>query len=176
MKMLKVALVLLVLASFVMATTAVSMAAMATPTMKPMATAMAKPTMKATMPNATMKMPTMPAAKMPAAPKVPTRKPGMMIDLSQMQSNIGNVYKMLKDTVKMPGSSVYGPGAGVKGKASMMISDTYGLLAQGKGKSLALGVSAPQPINQLGMLPQLANTQAKIGAVPGENLMVSLGL
>jgi hypothetical protein len=158
MRMLRIALVLLVLASFVVANVAISMAATATPK-APKA------------PNATMKKPTMPAVA-----KMPTKKPGKMIDLDQMKSNIGGVYQMLKSGVKMPGQNVDSTGASVKNKASKMMSDTYGRIAKGSGKSLELSGSGPQPISQLGSLPKIGNTMATMGKAPGENLMISLGL
>jgi|AGTN01.1.fsa_nt_gi hypothetical protein len=157
MKMFKVALVLLVLASFAAATTVVSMAATADPVMA-----------GAAVPGTTMKL--------PDTAKMPTKKPGAMIDLAQMQSNIGNVFKMLKNSVKMPGDATGGAGASVKSEANKMVSDTYSKIAQGQGKALSAGLSAPQTLNQLGGLPQIGNTRAKIGPAPGANLMISLGL
>jgi hypothetical protein len=158
MRMLKVALALLVLASFVVAATAVSMAAAATPTIKPMATKIAVPTMKAAMPN-TMKMPTMgnTTVKTPAVGNptiMPTQKPGMLIGLSEMQSNIGNVYKSLKNTTKMP-KSMSGTGAGLAGMASKMMGGYMGKTSSGQGQTLLPDVPAPQAISQLGGMPQL---------------------
>lgn len=150
MRMLRIALVLIVLASFLVATAAVSTAATDTQT-------------------------AMKAPAMPMAPKMPTKKPGQMIDLKGMKTNIGNTYQMLKSGVKMPGAVVNGPGASVKTKVNGMVSDTYGQIAQGRGKSLALGVPAPQAISQLGGLPKIGN-MASMGKVPGMNQMVSLGL
>jgi len=174
MRMLKVALALLVLASFVVSATAVSIAATATPTMKPMATKMVMPTMKAAMPNATMKMPMAPNVSMPnatmKAPTIgntpvmapnmgnatmmPTKKPGMLIGLSEMQSNIGNVYKMLKNTTKKP-KSMSNVGAGLTGMANKMMGGYMGKTSSGQGQSLLRGVPAPQAISQPGGMPQL---------------------
>jgi hypothetical protein len=160
MRMLRIALVLLVLASFVVASVAVSTAATVTPKAKAPA-----------MPNATMKMPTK-----PAGPMMPTKKPGQMINLDQMKANIGGTYQMLKSTVKMPGAVVDAPGASVKNRATGMFSDTYGQIAQGRGKPLSLDVPAPKAISQLGGLPSLGNTMAKVKKIPGQNQMISLGL
>ena len=182
MRMSKVAVVLLVLASFVAAATIVSTAAMTTPTMKPMAT-MAKPTMaampKATkmptaMPNATVKAPAVPAApnatmKAPAAPAVKK-----MFDITPMKSTIGNTYRMLKNTVKMPGKS--STGNAVKSKASQILSDTYGKIGMSAGQPLQLGVPAPKALRQLGALPQIGGTKATIGEAPGANMMINVGL
>lgn len=154
MRMLKIALVLVVLASFIVVMTAVSTAATVTPTMKPMATKMVMPTMKATMPNATMKAPAMGKATMmptmPATPAMPTKAPGKMIDLSQMKSNIGSVFKMLKNTTKP--KSVSSTGAGLAGMANQMMGGYMG-----KNKPGLVGVPAvpaPKTISQLSGMPQ----------------------
>jgi hypothetical protein len=165
MRMLKIALVLVVLASFIVVMTAVSTAATVTPTMKPMATKMVTPTMKTAaampnktataMPNATMKAPTMGKATMmptmPAAAKMPARTPGKMIDLSQMKSNIGDVYKMLKNTTKP--KSVSSTGAGLAGMANQMMGGYMGKNKQGLVG--VPGVPAPKTISQLSGMPQL---------------------
>lgn len=159
MRMLKIALVLVVLASFIVVMTAVSTAATVTPTMRPMATKMVTPTMKTTaampiktaaaMPNATIKAPTMGKATMmptiPSAAKMPTRTPGKMIDLSQMKSNIGGVYKMLKNTTKP--KSVSSTGAGLAGMANQMMGSYMGKNKQGPVS--VPSVPAPKTISQL---------------------------
>jgi hypothetical protein len=92
MRMLRVALVLLVLASFVAVTVAVSMAATVTPTVmatvKPIANETMQKTVKATI--------------QPTGTMMPIQKTGKMIDMQQMKSNIGDVYKKLMMTTKMP--------------------------------------------------------------------------
>jgi hypothetical protein len=113
---------------------------------------------------------------MPAVAKMPTKKPGQMINLEQMKSNIGNVYQSLHSSVKMPGQSVNGAGASVKNKASQMVGNTYGRLAQGVGASPQLGLPAPKPISQLGGLPNMGTNLVSLGKVPGVSKMVSLGL
>ena len=158
MRMLRIALVLIVLASFAVASVAVSTAAVASPKAP-------------SVPKTAMKVPTM-----PAAPKMPTKKPGQMINLEQMKSNIGNVYQSLHASVKMPGASVNGANAGVKNKASKMQGNTYGRIAQGMSTPLSLSVPAPQPISQLGGLPKMGSNLVSLGNVPGVNQMVSLGL
>jgi hypothetical protein len=80
-------------------------------------------------------------------------KPNKLIDLSQMQSNIGNVYKMLKSTVKMPGKAMNNSSAGTKGKASHIMSGTSGQM--GPSQSLLPNVPAPQAISQRSGMPQL---------------------
>jgi hypothetical protein len=77
----------------------------------------------------------------------------MLIDLSQMQTNIGNVYKMLKSTVKMPGKAMNNTSTGAKGKASQIMSGTSGKL--GSTQSLLPNVPAPQAISQRSGMPQL---------------------
>jgi hypothetical protein len=83
-----------------------------------------------------------------------------MFDITPMKSTISNVYRMLKNTTKMPGKSGSGAGAGVKSKASQMLSGTMGQMASGKGQSTQLSVPAPRSLSQLGGLPQMGNILA----------------
>jgi hypothetical protein len=78
----------------------------------------------------------------------------MLIGLSEMQSNIGNVYKMLKNTTKKP-KSLSNVGAGLTGKARQMMSGTSGKITPVSGQSLLPDVPAPQAISQLAGMPQL---------------------
>jgi hypothetical protein len=158
MRMLRVALVLFVLASFVAATAAVSMAATVTPTVKP-----------------TMK---------PVASMMPTKKPGKMIDLAQMKSTIGDTYKKLVSGTKMPGASAV-PGRVARGgnatqTASTGTSPMNKTAAAKPSKSLTTSdmraMPAVQQMNQLVALPKMGGTSAKIGSAPGENLMIGLSV
>lgn len=146
MRMLRVALVLFVLASFIVATAAVSMAATVTPTVKPTA----KPTAKATMkPTGTMK---------------PIKTTGKMIDLQQMKSNIGGIYNKLKVNTKMPAKSGMPKNnttamGGVKKTASgmnqPMSKDKYSPSMELSTPSMR-SIQTPAIMNQLGSMPKLA--------------------
>jgi hypothetical protein len=68
-----------------------------------------------------------------------------MIDLSQMKSNIGGVYKMLKNTTKP--KSVSSTGAGLAGMANQMMGSYMGKNKQGPVS--VPSVPAPKTISQL---------------------------
>jgi len=160
MRMLKVAMILLVLVSFVAAVGIITMAATVSPTMMPMTgdrgmsdmrplpkemtmmpnTTMGMPmTRNVPMSNATMKAPTtgtptMKASGMGNAPVVapnmgnatmmPAKKSGMLIGLSEMQSNIRDVFKTLKNTTGP--KSMSSTGAGLTGMANKMMGSYMG--------------------------------------------------
>jgi len=140
--MLRVAMVLIVLASFIAATVAVSTAATVTPTVKPTAKATMKPT-------GTMK---------------PIKTTGKMIDLQQMKSNIGGIYNKLKANTKMPAKSGMPKNnttamGGVKKTASGMnqqkTQDKYSP-SMGLSSPSLRSIQTPAIMNQLGSMPKLA--------------------
>ena len=152
MRMLRVALVLIVLASFVAAMTAVSTAATVKPTVKPTVTMM------------------------------PMKKPGKMIDLTQMKSNIGNVYKKMKAGGNVPGAG-QGSSKYVKGEAGQILDNVGWKITQDKSKSsMSLNTpgmrSMPAPLmpGRISQLPQIGKSRAKMGKAPGEDLMIAMGL
>jgi hypothetical protein len=147
MRMLRVALVLFVLVSFVAATAAVSMAATVTPT--------ARPTVK---PTITM---------------MPIKKPSKMIDLTQMKANIEGIYKKLKTGTKMPGANNTTMPA--KGMASPVASPTAMPKPAKKLSTPGMRAMPPVVISNIGLLPQLSGSKAKIGSAPGKNLVISVG-
>lgn len=200
MRMLKIALVLLVLASFAAIMTTVSTAVTATPTVMPMAGTMATPMMGAVpnatmgampnatmgqqaLPNATMGMPAMQNATM-SAPGMPNATAGMPATSNAtviapgipMKTGLGTVYDKLVNGITMPGGRMSDAGASVKTKASKLMSDTYGRIAIGAGKPVQSGLSAPQAISQLSGLPKIGSTRATAGKAPGGDLMIILGL
>jgi len=142
MRMLRVALVLLVLAAFLVAPAAAALAAMPTTSMK-MPTASPMATMKTTaMPqmaplkNTVTPMPTNKATTTPLA----THKPGKLMDLSSMTSSFKNGLK----SVSMP-SSV--SSSDVKAKGSALESATMQKIATASGRqSWSLSVPAVKAI------------------------------
>jgi len=134
--MLRVALVLLVLASFVAATVAVSMAATVTPAVKPTAKATMKPT-------GTM---------------MPIKKTGKMIDLQQMKSTVGDIYKKLMMTTKMPA------------KPAMPGNNTT---AMGGVNKTASGMNQQRPMEKYS--PSMKLSTPSMRSIPAPAVMNQLG-
>jgi hypothetical protein len=156
--MLRVALVLLVLASFIAATAAVSMAATVTPTVKPTAKATLKPT-------STM---------------MPIKKTGKMIDLQQMKSTVGNVYKNLMKSTKMPakpgmpampGNATAKPGVS-KSVSGLNAQKPMGQYSPGMQLSTPSmrSVQTPAIMNQLGAMPNIGSSMDHLASSPCGNL------
>ncbi|OPY29897.1 MAG: hypothetical protein A4E28_00617 [Methanocella sp. PtaU1.Bin125] len=182
MRMLRVALVLFVLASFVGATVAVSMAATVTPT--------AKPTAKATM--------------KPTGVKMPIKMTGKMIDLQQMKSTIGDVYKKLITGTKMPAKPAM-PANNTTAKTGVnqtagTVNQTAGAVNKTAGTvdKTATGANAKKwpaqtkpsmklstpsmrsiqtpSLSLTGAMPKTGNTTAKPGGTSGKKMIIGLGI
>ncbi len=170
MRMLRVALVLFVLASFVAATAAVSMAA----TVTPVTNKTVKPTMK------------------PVASMMPTKKPSKMIDLTQMKANVDAIYKKLKTNTKMPGANntttraaktaTATPVAGMakvnNTTAAKTAKVTSPTAIQKPAKMLSTPEMRAMPSmagSNVNLVPQLAAKKATVSPAPGKKLAIGLG-
>ncbi|MGA9139674.1 MAG: hypothetical protein WBZ29_05590 [Methanocella sp.] len=156
MRMLRVALVLLVLASFIAATAAVSMAATVTPTVKPTAKATLKPT-------SSIK---------------PIKSTGKMIDLQQMKTTVGNVYKNLMKSTKMPAkpampgknaTATPGVSKSVSGLNAQKSLSQYSPSMQLNAPSMR-SIQTPAIMNQLGAMPQVGVQMDHLASSPCGNL------
>lgn len=154
MRMIKVALVFLVLAAFLGGTMAVAGAATASPTVI----------------SSPLKTPTKIASAMPSKIATPSKmasptkiaKSGMFQNLNGKQASEANALAS----------------NAVKNKAAQMTNSIMSTIAQNSGKSSAKlstpGMSSMRQLSQLGQMPVLSGNTAKKLAAPGTDLLIGL--